>query len=1011
MVKISEELYIYNKSIKIKNHKTISEISFYNKIPDYTKTTSLNLFENIIEDNIKYLNDKTLKNKILTMKNITLPKSLSLFDLKLIIAFCLEINISEIEILYTNFETVNKKDIKKINTLKFNYQNKIYNQDFYKNISIGDSDITVIYTGNDDIKINNYEKDFFTNYITQLKYIKKLLENSKKMGLKEFNDNISVKNIEVSLIYGSTKDFSIEINLPKLFNMLHISKIYRKIIIHDSIIDAYQSNARSLQYCKSTHDTLNPFKGTISKYNCLNIYIGKEIDKSITLTRIEITKNTTINIAFTISDTFLTIDDIKTKLSDYFKENSEFWILLKKLKINEAVYDLNFDIKNYIPIYNTISASYIYTNTKADDMNNVSLLFSQEIPDIKYKTKTSILFTNYCFFDINVYNKYLYLKTIYDVITKSIIQKSILPTNHISESSDEIVVFSFDNCSTFNSLINNFLYLLPLFKYKQKKEDKKDIKLNVKNLRKKYSNIPDKELLNKLLSIDPITFGSREKNNKKKPYSGLAQKKEQRVVPISLEEYEYLNNELPESVINIKNQHNPEQRLCLFCPFKEFSTINFHYMNGQLCVPKCTTKSSNKSQYLFCSKQLDNLNLIKFENRFENKTIIHYNPLLTPGRKCKPPPEFNNVLIDYVLYKIKTTKNIVKYCLDNYKAHPFIIKRDEINSNYEILMEYNDNIDYVLVIQSEGDDMYFVFLNEHEFKPLLFSQNPEIKSFFKENSVKSSLQFNFFNFIEKIIKTNLSQYYSDYFKNIFNILISNHKIKFVIFEDFIYGIIYKNILYMTPKFYYVFEDQDLINTEQLYNAISNYKYPNISSLDKNGITKLYMDYNDKKIHAINYYNVDVLIEKTDITAKYEHIKTLLFDKSAIFNKYLNINFEKQTNLKQRELKILNIKDILNTYIFIFIHLYDNFNIDIFKKELFKLNIIQKYTDIRYTQEKTYVSWRKSKISEEDFEYFIKNNFSFSHINLIEIMYTQFQNNLEFKIINSLETLSSKIITY
>ena len=54
-----------------------------------------------------------------------------------------------------------------------------------------------------------------------------------------------------------------------------------------------------------------------------------------------------------------------------------------------------------------------------------------------------------------------------------------------------------------------------------------------------------------LEDVDHRTFGPRYVKGKIRPYSGLSQKANQRVVPISLQEYEIVKKDRPESVANI----------------------------------------------------------------------------------------------------------------------------------------------------------------------------------------------------------------------------------------------------------------------------------------------------------------------------------------------------------------------------------------------------------------------------------------------------------------------------
>lgn len=1025
-IDLNENIFCFSDPIKLNyiskdNNKTIKYIKFSTDI-NSIKSSSNSLFSTIKIDK-EYISktiNKTIKIddksfELIYVPNIILLRAISLQNLIYILAFILKVNISEIDVKCFNIDLLNPKDKEKIENYEFIYQTQFEQKNEYNSmISIGNSIITVDITSNSDAnKYVNYDEYFYPDYYNILNYTKKLLESN----LKKIHIIPTVKNMIVSLIYGDINSTISDINIAKLFNLLHISDKIRKITIHDDSIDEFKATPRAMQYAKSPINASNPFKGTASRFNTICIYFGIEIDKSITLSRIEINKNSTIHCIFTITNISLSYEHIRNSITDFYI-NGKFWILLKNVRINEVVMDLNFDINKYIPIYNGVTISTLYSGIKASDFEKISLLANQEIPNIKYRTKTSIDLNMYGFNDIGVYYKYLYIINFHEFVTKITLQKDLLPTLHVSEYTKNSISISINGAFSFKEALFNICMIIPLFKHSDSQNIftlKTDI--SVDSIREKCKSIPTKTLLKTLEETDPVLFGPRKVKNKQRPYSGLAQKNEQRVVPITMDEYEYLKTKMPESVVNLQNQHNSTQRLYLFCPYKNFSYLNFHHLNGQLCVPKCTIKQSNKSQHSFCSEQLDSENKISFSNKFENQTITLYNPLISPGRRCKVPPELINILINFILLKLNITINIYNYIETTYEKEPFIIKRDIKNNIYNILTEYNKNTDYILILQSEIDEKYFIFLDESTNEPLIFSKNMEIRTFFEANSIKTNVQYNFFNYIEKILKTNLNQYYDLPLKEIINIIINKYKIKFIIHSTFIYGIIYDKVLWITPKFYWVFNESDL-NTELIYKSFEKiklniYTFPDISKLDIKAISTAYISYNTEKISMVNYYGNSLPIIPISKSEKYSHIRSIIYDDESLIENYLNINYEKKSNIKEKQILQLNVEQILNMYIFIYSNLESDLNVEKIKEELKKLNIVYKdNTFISYTPYQSYVSWRSSKISESDFDNYM-NRFIEKGITtkeLISILYNQFQNELKFKVISNIEQLESKIIT-
>lgn len=242
----------------------------------------------------------------------------------------------------------------------------------------------------------------------------------------------------------------------------------------------------------------------------------------------------------------------------------------------------------------------------------------------------------------------------YDFLTENMIQKNLLPVLHagINTVTNSLTI-SIQNSFTYKELILNFIYIIGLFtKIKSKINPKVDVSLAEKDIKYRATSYNKKQLLKILLDTDPRLFSGRKIGKALRPYSGLAQKQEQRVVPITKDEYEIIKKVTPESVINLKNQTYPDQRLYLYCPYNQTKYVNFHSIPGQLCIVRCTTKLSNKSQVLYCTNQLDALGVQQVNYKYENQSLTLYNALITKGRKCKVPSEMEHSFGNYILVKL-----------------------------------------------------------------------------------------------------------------------------------------------------------------------------------------------------------------------------------------------------------------------------------------------------------------------------------------------------------------------
>lgn len=978
----------------------------------------------------------TIDIPVLHFKNICIFKTCTFKIIRYIIAYILNINISNVEI-FINY-SVNSPDTSNLNDLEvknlfptnddrlFHHELELRSQDdqvFKECISIGNAPLSVLLIKNNDNKINNYEEIFYNDYFSTALYVKKNILNMQKQKISSYPLHLNISHIIITLAYSGPRDSHSNINIDKLFNLHRVGKPFSKIYLHSDNMDSYLSNPRPMQYVKTDASFTNVFKGLSSLFNTCSLYWGIEIDTGLALQRIDIETNMTIFLSFININSNNTYERIITLIREWMNDN--LIKTLKSTKINECIYNLSFDYSYYIPFITSISASINVPNTIQSDIDALNEILSQEICKLKFKTRTSIQMNGYGFWNYGSIYRLLYLNSIHEFLTTNILYKDFLPNIHVGMNTDTDSNITISNAFNYENLVYLFYYILTSFSKLNKNiivsstgkvETPTNQNMSIDGIRAKCAKY-GKNLLKILEKTDPRLFGPRFIGKTPRSFSGLCQKHKQRAVPITKEEYEFLHDKVPNSVVNIRNQTYQDQRIFLFCPYKKYPFLNYHVFPNQLCIIRCTTKSSNKTQYNYCANALDAEHVIDIQNKYENQTITLYNPLITKGRKCRLPDELKDTLVNFILLKVNILSSIYRYCLSVYDKHPFIIRRDPNERRYIVLSEYNESLDYVLIIQSELNDDYFIVLSEDSMKPLIFSEHEEIKKFFISCVKKTESQYNFFNFLEKILKININQFYNEAVKFLLNKMRLEYDIKYVFNEKFIYGIIWKKTLIMTPRFYWEFEDNATYITP-LFKAIEaiNSKtldFPSINSLNNEYVSDLYIDYVTKKIHMVKYYNSILIVKPFDISAKYSLNHSVMFDYSALLMNLYNINETLRHDIKNtKQIKVMNIADIIINYIYIYIMNNENLDMEKIKNKLIPLGVIWDgpsyivYTD---NTNKSYVSWRSSKINVAEFEDYFTKYASISVNDNIKNIYKKFQEELEFKIFGN-EIITPKIIT-
>ena len=1050
-------IYLYDEDKQLIEKRVIqfpTQIVFNN---NDNKTNTKKIFD---KNYSKYnpIVDYDEKNKTYNVKHMNLLPWTTIEEFKYIVASVIKCDIStifDITSLY-NIEYVIDKQESTQHEIQFSKTNLLNQSDklIYDNsIVIGYKQYTCHILKRDYTVNTSYDYKFYDNYLTITKYLTSLPnfnEISNSLSTREnILKNKSCQNIEVMLMYDEDKEVSQAskvkqhnnnyvnfdevkqseqhmnlttkpIDIVKLFNINNINQSVKKILIHDTSLTIFNNEDREQQYVKTEKDLVEPFKNTFSRFNCCSIYVINEIFPSIVLSRIEFYKTGMIKCCFMINDPDMEYTHVRELLSTYFKD--KFWRMFDKFHLDECIYDFTFNIKHLVPIYGSFSFIYTLSDVKAKLFTNFVDIANQLVPTVVFKTNTSIFISSYNSDCLELINHIIYSGTFRPTLSDTIIKLDVSAHSHVQILDNENVVIYFTKLYTIDDLILNATLYLLMFNQMDKTRDKLNSKSNdenlpleqrVKNIRTKYQKIPTKKGIKKLNEIDPILFGTRLVNDTDvRPYSALAQKKEQRVVVVTKQEYETLHEYNTDYVINIKNQSQPTQRLYLFCPWDKYPYLNFHHYHNQLCIPKCTTAITKKTQYLYCNNQLEAKG---YKNNFSNdssKMIVYYSPLLLSGRKCFAPDELSAVCENYLLTKLPLNIDLLNYVHDRYNVYPCVLQRDNINKQYIMQNELETNKRYTLVIQSELDNGYYIVLDD-ENKPFIIDEHEEFDKFIKSVQTYKNMGYKMFSFIDDIFKFNLSKLYNDLtFKQMLNLLITKYNIKLVANnnESQLVGIVYKNILLFIPPI--IFNKMSFtIDTININIALDSSTYPTLDMFNERFISKYYVDYdtseNKNMIKCIEYKGVNILVKPTKPTHDTQPL--IYFDYDGYLNWFKFVSskkiFIKNIDNIQQD---LIIKQIVSTWLFVLLS-YHQTTVDINKLLLQLPNITDENTKIVYINKSP--SWKQSLINRNDFNNIYEKYFiNISQTNMINIIYETIKNNSNIYNNSDYIKISSKIIT-
>lgn len=1021
------------------------ELQYSSEMQSNFQSKTLGIFGNT-KTNEDFLFESKKKGSTILFNKICLFPCLTIYEATEIFALSLKLNVHQINIEFIDDEDICSNNSKLLKISKENLYTSYSstNKDTYSRVvSIGYRKIKLHISTSKYPPITFYENTFYSNYLQIGSYVNDIVKNTQKQKIKNLKITPNISALSLVLVYNGDK-FSIDI--PKVFNLHVAGKRYSKIYIQSQKVDANEMNEREMQYVKTSTEVSNPFNGISALYETCSLYLGEEISNGVILQCIDICENSVITVRFTVIDSQLNYDEIKKQIKKWSDDNLQKY--LEETCIDDCIYNIDFKLKNYIPFFGDVTSSVIIPDGSLDDIGEINILMNQNIPTVKFPTKTSIQFSMYAFNNINIHQRFNYLLVNKDFVTDNVIQRSLLPTCHagINITTGFVAVSSL-YAGSYEESLYHYSMIIGLFSKLQGSIESTVIKeeQSLKAIKKRAISINKKRLLKILYATDPVLFGERKVGRGSRPYSGLAQKSEQRVVPITKAEYEIVRKEAPESTVELQNQTFKAQRLYLLCPYEKTRFVNFHSIPNQVCIPRCTAKLSNKSQLNFCIKSLDARG-IEVVKTVENQSITLYNPIITRGRKCKLPLELSNIFPSYICVKLPVGLNEVdKYYNDQFNGkRAFIIKRDTTFEKYEIWTEYNKDVDYILTLFAERtvDD---VFMITTETRPLLFSEHDVIRNFFANCTVKTNAQLKFFDFVETITGKSLKNMYSMGINEILRNIYKMYNIMVAVVNNIIFGIVYNDKLFSSPNFYWQYnKEEEFIQITQLTQLMikEKVKLPTLGDFNEKYIDELYIDYKSEKIRGINYKNIFSFTQASEIPVSLDHLPKIQFDFAPVFKANILNTGDEEVKAEAREKRGRYLRDLQNMYLFVYLIIIDEsfqnedetededdiqekvgklgkkqkniqnykFDQEEFMKFLDENGFLGKEDDIQLCNDDgKFVSWRKSKISKESMESFLKDLLFVDIYTITMIIYQQLQQSLKLTPYEG-EKIYNKIIT-
>ena len=478
-------------------------------------------------------------------------------------------------------------------------------------------------SGDIHLRVISPEETMVTNNEWVVTYMKKfLIQNEINLDhvniFRDYIQHIPVYTFELS--YSNDGRPVPNSLLVMYYNLTKLSKDVTYLSYHSPMMGNTQSI--SLGDMKMA-DTVKKDTNSLVIGTNIPVAIG---DKNLIVTHVSI--NGLGVITFTCKSANVVTGDVPMiGTSAVFVDTVQAWLAdhFKLLRINLAYMGFTMTVFNTIMDPVTDIMSY---------MAKLSLITGIDHHGTRNPTKTSLTYDG-----INVFTQL----SIYNIIDSFFFKAGSVNTyknvNMFTIPDATIaVVLNNDNCIQYKlkriSSMDELLWNV-LFVYSG------ELKVVTKSLSKESilaearKTVAQKQYLQELRSLDPVTFGSRTINGKVKQYSGNAQNITSRVCAISEQQYELLSkhSDMADSILKMPNQADGDKMLYLLCPYAESPVINFHDFPNQNCIVKCTMKQSNPKQIETCARKMG------ITDGIVGASITPYSPDLQPGQLCMLPSE------------------------------------------------------------------------------------------------------------------------------------------------------------------------------------------------------------------------------------------------------------------------------------------------------------------------------------------------------------------------------------
>lgn len=865
-----------------------------------------------------------------------LPAFLPIKDLRMLIAAVLDVHMDAIDLGYPML------------------LDDIANLDVYEsNSCIGLQPLTV------NIKVTT--KPRFNGYDSSLLNI-----------LSKYNQFINSCKLKKQTIYPMVTNMNyvaytekgIKVDVVRLFNLNQSSSKYPKICLHSDKLNNFNDQPNPLiAEIKTLEPTLRPLQGVNASRNECAFLASESVadDGSVRLTMFSVLENGLIIFYFKNLRECNSGEEFAHIIEEWIKKR--LGEITKTIHLEECVYDLNYDIKAFKFTHLTHTLHLCTdSDSKVQDLNALNI-----IPVFKsvYNMKSTFRENGPQLHSIStqqLINRVSNINGLFSPTTMSFYFNTIIQVG-IRDEGKGLYIEIRNSTDLMNT---NLIFTAILGRLNAKSSP------GPKKLLDAIKAIDAKTRLKQLKTIDPIIFGNRiTDNGSERDYSQIVQTNEQRPSIVTDAEFVELRASMPDSCLDIENQLTHD-RLKLVCPFSEFPVINYHAMHNQTCVIKCTKNFANKFQYDVCDNSLNGKGNDKtVENKFSSNAILKFSPLVDVGRRCYLPPEIINIFPNCHLLRCPAVSDIAAYLVGKYKLAPFILERYE--DHYIIGTEYMLNRTYILTIVTEQNTK-FILCDTETSRPIELrsdSENGFIQQLIKVSTARNE-NAKFVKFINSIMgrdyKTDikLTDLVADLMKEEckFYCVLEN--------PDAIVAMSWNDLLYTIPHFYANGIQADII-IRFLAKGKSQY-FPDLSSFKPDFIERMYIDFTDKKVHAIEYMGVTVLINPIIVekpSVPIEIVDTMPFLLKTISNP------TKPLSKTPIHVELIDANFVILTYINLIIQSGEKLT----KEKLIETmkGTLSNKNEIVYIGHTP--SWRLSRIDKK-----LIDNISFADSNVIRLIY-------------------------